>query len=322
MLMDKNNTPRLNGYNFSEEEYLQYNAANKLLTLRIDTNLNCNLNCLYCAWRSNPNRNEKIDFTLLKNTIKEAKDLGIKSVIIIGGGEPTLYECFSRLIEFIDSLKLIPVIITNGVNLNPDIISYLKEKNCSISVKLDSFDESIQDKLTGRKGSFKKQKESLELLKQAFIKPSIKEYKLALSFVITKLNIHEIIKLWKYCRENHIVPNANVYNTRGRGESNKDLLMPGPLEVKELFAQIKKVDEDDYKIFTKGYSSNNACLQHLYSVYIDVFGYIRPCPAIENKEFNISRNKLKEALKSEYYKKIRKEFKHLDGGNNVAMINL
>ena len=56
------------------------------------------MKCLYCAWDSGIPLDDEIDFEDLVRFIDEGLELGIKSVVIIGGGEPTIYRHFRELV--------------------------------------------------------------------------------------------------------------------------------------------------------------------------------------------------------------------------------
>lgn len=90
----------------------------------IHPTLACQNRCYFCI-SANPHitgmehenfsRNKKIDWSDLQEAIIDMKSMGVKSVQLTGGGEPTLYPQFGELLE-----KLMPMrvgLITNGVIL-------------------------------------------------------------------------------------------------------------------------------------------------------------------------------------------------------------
>lgn len=79
----------------------------------------CNLNCDYCSV-SKRDRHEEIEFDVIMRYIHKIREYGCKAVILTGGGEPTLYRHFNRLIENIFSLKgptMEVALITNGTTV-------------------------------------------------------------------------------------------------------------------------------------------------------------------------------------------------------------
>lgn len=88
---------------YGSEEAYAARDSNKLLAIRLETNKACNLRCRYCYAQSAEDLVKIADFETLKRIISEAKELGLRSVVVIGGGEPTLYPDFRELISHIDS---------------------------------------------------------------------------------------------------------------------------------------------------------------------------------------------------------------------------
>ena len=109
----------------------------------------CNLNCSYCSVKNRPKEELKLED--IKSTVRLAKENGLKSVILSGGGEPTLYPQYDELIKFLQEEELEIGLITNGttlinkdltpytwirVSINPETIDTLKLPNIPKSVTL------------------------------------------------------------------------------------------------------------------------------------------------------------------------------------------
>jgi len=66
----------------------------------------CNLNCEYCCF-DDRDKGLELDFEFLKESLQQFKKLGIKSVELAGGGQPTLYKYINEFIDFVhDDLQL------------------------------------------------------------------------------------------------------------------------------------------------------------------------------------------------------------------------
>ena len=83
--------PILKGYMYGAQEAREARNSNRLLAIRLETNKSCNLRCRYCYAQSGEGSAKIADINSLKQIVSEAKELGIKSVVVIGGGEPTLH---------------------------------------------------------------------------------------------------------------------------------------------------------------------------------------------------------------------------------------
>ena len=94
------------------------------ISLQLAPTSRCNLKCSFC---SNVHResHEDLDFNKLVDLLPKWQDLGMKTVEITGGGDPTLYRHINELIEYIDILGLEMGMISNGVLLKDKI----KEEN-------------------------------------------------------------------------------------------------------------------------------------------------------------------------------------------------
>ncbi len=77
----------------------------------------CNLKCAYCSV-TNRNIIARIDFPVIEKWLDVLTRRGLKAVILTGGGEPTLYPEFNRLVRLIRSHDLEVALITNGTNFH------------------------------------------------------------------------------------------------------------------------------------------------------------------------------------------------------------
>jgi MoaA/NifB/PqqE/SkfB family radical SAM enzyme len=199
--------PILVGYNYSPKRARKARERGRLLAMRAETSLMCNLACRYCNGTSGTPPPGEISFETIKDVIAQTKDLGAESVIVIGGGEPTIYSFFQDLISYINDLNMIPVVITNTMTMSKSLAEFLFKSNCSIITKIDSLQEKRQDFLAGIKGAYKKIHEGIKFLQNAgFNGGDPKNLRLAASFVTTSLTLDETPDIWRYCRENHCCP--------------------------------------------------------------------------------------------------------------------
>ncbi|MBU1076184.1 MAG: radical SAM protein [Spirochaetes bacterium] len=107
----------------------------------------CNLNC---GWCSDAGIRKKamvdLDFKVLKQLIDDLKENGCKGVVIEGGGEPTLYEKFNDVVQYIHDQGMSIGLFTNGVLLPyKDIIDHFSW----IRISLDACSKDNYKKLKG-----------------------------------------------------------------------------------------------------------------------------------------------------------------------------
>lgn len=308
--------PTLVGYNYTQPEIQRARQTTELLALRVETSMACNLACIYCNGNSGTAGPDEISFPVLTRVIGEARELGARSVVVIGGGEPTIYPHFGDLVGCIVKLGMVPVIISNGLNLGRDLVHFLFEHNASVLIKLDSFDEDIQDMLAGAPGAGIQIKRGLENL--------IAEYRdsargsclrAGISFVVTKLNYESIEEIWKFCRENNLYPNAEDFIPRGRGQRNAGLLHVSPEKGSQLKQRLLAFDRRNYGYDWLVHSplACHGCLQTFYGAYLSCDGFVRPCADIDVREFNVREMTLAEIIKTPFFEYVRHIDEHLDG---------
>ena len=309
--------PVLKGYLYPDQEARKARDEGKLLSLRIETSTICNLRCLYCYNESGEPLKNEMSYEEIKNIVKQAKELGAKSIVIIGGGEPTVYPKFRELVDYIDSLNMIPVIITNGQIIDKKLAQFLYDKNASVEVKLDSLNEEVQDFLAGKKGAYKNIQRSLKNLLNLDFQE--KECRLGGSFVTSRLNSIEVPDLWRFCRDRNIFPNMETLSPNGRAKKHRYLLMP-PKKFQEIKDRLLKIDETEYGYTWNPYTPlvGAGCRQLEYSLNVTSKGYVRPCAAIIINDINVRPNHpngmtLKEVLKHPFVDRARNAEKYLTG---------
>lgn len=320
--------PVLKGYMYGAQEAREARNSNRLLAIRLETNKSCNLRCRYCYAQSGEDLVKIADFNNLKHIILEAKELGIRSVVVIGGGEPTLYPNFRDLIAYIDSLGIIPVIFSNTVLMTEELAEFLYEHNTSVMGKLDSLKPEVQNYLAGREGAFKDLRKGLEcLLKANFSKPvGPGELRLGVSFVSNKMNLEEIEEIWHFCRQNNIFPNMEILTPTGRANDELEDKLLTADEIKEYKLKLLEIDREYYGYDWLPYTPITAsgCLQHLYSLYINIEGNVRPCAPTKLDEhpalrvsgeypYNVNKMSLREIYDSDLFTYVRNIDKVLEG---------
>lgn len=273
--------PALLGYTYTGREAYAARNENRLLSLRLETNRSCNLRCLYCYAQSGQRLKNELTFKELCQVIAQAKNLGVRSVVIIGGGEPTIHPRFRDLVAFTDSLGIRPVIFTNTVSMTPNLARFLYDANASVMGKLDSLNPDIQGFLAGRRDAGAKIRDGLQCLIDAGFTRTDDPMRLRLgvSFVSCRLNVDEIEDIWQFCRERNIFPNMEVLTPTGRAKENLAECGLTRREIKAYKLRLLEIDRTRYGYNWLPYTPLTAsgCLQHLYSLYVTIEGSVRPC---------------------------------------------
>jgi organic radical activating enzyme len=84
------------------------------ISINLDLTTACNYACDHCVDLDILNTGIRFDHAKLMASLELMAERGLKSVIVIGGGEPTLYPKFEEVIRFMKSLGLQIAIVSNG----------------------------------------------------------------------------------------------------------------------------------------------------------------------------------------------------------------
>ena len=91
------------------------------------------------AISSNPERRKGLDPIYVKKFLKEAKELGLKSITGSGGGEITMWSGFREVMEYAKEIGLEIALMTNGA-WNKKDTEFIKDNMKWVRVSLDTFD--------------------------------------------------------------------------------------------------------------------------------------------------------------------------------------
>lgn len=309
-------SPKLVGYWYPPERARAARDNNQLFSLRVETSLRCNLRCNYCSLSTRTSWPKEISYEQIINVIDQAHGLGAESIVVIGGGEPTIFPMFRELISYIHSHDMIPVVFTNTTTMTRDLAKFLYDHGVSLIGKLDSLKEETQDQMAGKRGTFEKIMKGLDNLMAVGFNEvdDPAELRLGLSFVINKVNIGELPDLWRFCRERHIFPNLEMMIPNQRAEELV-ALMPTSQEWREAKLQLLEIDRYEFGFDWLPYSPllGCGCLQVFYSLYLTVEGFIRPCAEIQIEGVSIRDYTLEETLHLPFFELVRHIEPNLQG---------
>jgi len=89
----------------------------------------CNSNCNFCIMKEEQKKEFSLSDSVFQGLIASANSMGIKSIHVSGGGEPTLYPYLSH-VKYFDGFK---VLSTNGIALTPEIASMFNRVRVSLN---------------------------------------------------------------------------------------------------------------------------------------------------------------------------------------------
>ena len=84
------------------------------LSINLDLTTACNYACDHCIDWDILNSKVRHEDEALRESMARMAERGLKSVILIGGGEPTLYPGFAPFVQFLKGLGLSVAVVSNG----------------------------------------------------------------------------------------------------------------------------------------------------------------------------------------------------------------
>jgi len=299
------NKPALmKGWNFTREDYEE--AGGKLLTAQIETSNICNLACEYCFRAEGDEAKKKLDgeLTLAETltVVDQVTALGAKTVNIIGAGEPLMDRHFFTIVDYVAERGAVPVVFTNGFLLDKiEVRQGLYDIGASVVIKVNSFDESLQNCMVGRKNYAANRNVALQkLLESDFNQPG-EDYdtRLGIDCVVYQRNKHEILDIFRFCRRNNIMSLFKTFIPIGRAAERSDLEI-GLDEFLVLSGEAERIDREEFGIEYGGgfpFMWGTSCTQKgPWAVYVNVQGEIYDCPGQKQHYGNVRAVSLVDAF--------------------------
>lgn len=181
------------------------------LSINLDLTTACNYQCDHCVDLDILNTGIRFEHDKLLSSLELMAKRGLRSVIVIGGGEPTLYPKFEETIRFMKALKLQVAIVSNGTgNHKIAKVADCMDKQDWVRLSLDSGTDPTFQSMHNPRKDFK-------LEKICSVVPSIKaanpDLTVGFSYIVTWKgafindtdiveNLHEIARAAKLAKDN------------------------------------------------------------------------------------------------------------------------
>lgn len=286
---------RIYGTEFRREEIAEAVREGRLLSMEIEFNRSCNFRCLYCYASDNSHDRDELRKEEFFDLINQAKDLGARKMIILGG-EPMLYPDIMEMIRYIRDKHMEVELFTNGTNITREKAQELYDAGVRVVLKMNTFDEKLQDTLSGRKGAYAQIHGALRNLKEAGY-PS-EDHPMGVSTIICQQNIEELPRMWEWLRDQNILPYFEMITPQG-GAKEHNMLEVDSRRVEEFFRRISKIDRTKYGHHwdPKPPLVGGECLRHQFSCAVNSEGYVQPCVGVTIPIGNVRKQKLKDILR-------------------------
>jgi pyruvate-formate lyase-activating enzyme len=213
------------------------------ISINLDLTTACNYRCDHCIDWDILNTKHRHDEETLRSSICTMVERGLRSVILIGGGEPTLYPGFADFVRFLKNLELQVAVVTNGGrgDVLLDIADALEERDW-VRLSLDAGSNELF------RAMHRPVKRSLDLDEICAWIPRIKRrnprFEIGYSFIIVwegasrdgvalHENIHEIALATERARR-HGFDYISLKPVLERGPDGAEVMDPGAARAKEV----------------------------------------------------------------------------------------
>lgn len=285
------------GTEFSREEIDTVVREGRLLSIEVEMTRVCNLRCTYCYSSAGKPLPNELSLDEIRGVVAQAVALGARKIVVLGGGEPTLYPHLRELIDYLAGLPVTIELFTNGILIDRDLARFLYAKKVSVVVKRNAADAETQDRLAGVPGTFKRIQEGMACLFLAGYPDA--EHGLGVQTIICRQNLEQIPALWRWARDRKIHPYFECMTTQGRASAHKDLDVSVE-ELHRVFKDLARIDAEEYGVEWAPHPplAGSACSRHHYSMLVKSDGTVYPCVGVEIDLGNIRTTTLAEIIRT------------------------
>ena len=278
------------GSEFSREEIRQVARNGGLLSMEIELSLRCNFRCRYCYVGEIQTQRPELTAAESRSAILQARALGARKIVVLGG-EPMIYPSIFDVLAFIREQGLAVEIFTNGTGMTPEAARRLFDLGAQVVLKMNSFDEAVQDELAGFKGAYRSIQEAFRNLRAAGFPAG--DHLMAVSTVICAANLAELPRLWQWLRDQGISPYFEVITPQGNARQNHNLEVE-PDVLHRLFTELAEIDRRQYGLEWEPQPPlvGNQCLRHQFSCLVNAYGDVMPCVGVSLPVGNIRERSL------------------------------
>jgi MoaA/NifB/PqqE/SkfB family radical SAM enzyme len=250
------------GWNFPQNELIDAARTGRMLTMDLDMpgKCKCSLSCKHCF---NPvlalkqKRGELLSADDIKKVVTEAKSIGLRSVKIIGPGEPLEEKCLLGFLDFLAEQDIHPLIFTNVVALGDDLKSRevhgmdsenlaqkLKEVySASILVRATSFHPETEAQIVGRGWQPAVRNLAIKRLVDAGYTEYVPGQPTDLTIIfnpIMRKNIDEVFEVYKWARIRNIYVISSPTMVAGKCRNRKiyESITPSENMLLDLYVKI------------------------------------------------------------------------------------
>ena len=268
----------------------------------------CNLRCKGCYhWSLRASQSEELDAGKIRQVIAEGNELGI-SLAVIAGGEPLIRPEILEIAR--DFPKMQFAVFTNGLLLSDDIIAKLSERRNIVPVISMEGNEQETDARRGNGVT--------KLIERVSAKLKEKHIFWGTSLTVTSENMATVTERRFIADLNNRGCQLFFFIEYTPVASGSDNMVVSDEQRAALGEKIIKFRDEFPALFASipgDEAEFGGCLAAGRGfIHISAAGNVEPCPFVPYSDANLKNMPLKEALQSDFLRKIRENPDGLEEG--------
>jgi len=217
------------------------------ITVEIDPSNRCNHACQWC-FSALSHTGEYLGLECFERLVAELKHMGVQSVVLKGGGEPTIHPHFPDLIKSLQNNTLAVGLITNGTLLRPGSREAIRNHVDWARVSLDAATPKTHQTIHGTK-DFQRIIDNVSWLAKHATRTLV-----GLNFVTEPRNINEIHAFARMGRDLGVA----YISLRYVFDPNSSLSESVRLEMRDQVRSAKSLETDSFRVMLG--NLDEACL--------------------------------------------------------------
>lgn len=281
-------------------------------TLGLFLSKKCNWHCSYCCVEKGDDLPDRLSLEEFKGVILQAKDMGVKEIVIAGEGEPFLSEHLFDLLDFIFIQRLRATVATNLSLMDTQKAGFLFRHRVRILAKIHSMDPQRSMELAGlteaalwteyavRSKKYLIPQGLKDLFDAGYGKKKLKDFLhplLMIEAVVTAVNIEDVMAVAEFCRACGISFFVEKMLPFSGGQVPLSVLKPRQVEEDALFERLCRLLGPGFFFF-----SGRRCVFET-NPFIDSCGNIRSCFGLDRSVGNVKNFLLKDLHRQQLARK-------------------
>lgn len=236
----------------------------------------CNYRCQKCfTWAHTREIKNPLTLGEYFSLLEEGKKWEAKVVGILGEGEPLCYKNAKEVIAYIDKLKMIPYVSTNGSLLSKEVVDFLFKHNTTIVISLDTLDEKKYNEFCGVEANLSNLLKNIAYARKLYSqriyeKNGYKVHQLALHMTVTAENYKNIPEIMDFCG------NDIYFDCQPLAKVGDAILHPSLIGDESIYKYYREASYIMSRpmVLTKTENNKDACCLFYYGVAIGYEGEV------------------------------------------------